>query len=308
LDKSTAVPSLAKGDINKIRFPLPPLPEQRAIVSKIEQLFSELDNGIANLKTAQQQLKVYRQAVLKQAFEGELTNSNVPEGKLPKGWKEKTLGEHYEVYVGATPSRKEPSYWNGNIPWLSSGEVAFCNIHETREKITELGLAKTSTKLHPKGTVMLGMIGEGRTRGQAAILRLEAAHNQNTAAIRIPEGWSSEYLYYFLQFKYETTRKMGSGNNQKALNKSRVSEMQIPIQSTPNEQHQIVQEIESRLSVCDKLEESIAQSLQKAEALRQSILKKAFEGRLLTEEELAACKKEKDWESAGELLKRIKHK
>ena len=73
LDKSTTIPSLAKSDLLKIKFPLAPLPIQRAIVLKIENLFASLDKGIADLKTAQEQLKVYRQAVLKKAFEGEFT-------------------------------------------------------------------------------------------------------------------------------------------------------------------------------------------------------------------------------------------
>lgn len=75
LDKSTTIPSLAKRDIVKINFPLAPLPEQRAIAAKIKQLFSELDNGIANLKTAKFKLEIYRQAILKQAFEGEPTKN-----------------------------------------------------------------------------------------------------------------------------------------------------------------------------------------------------------------------------------------
>jgi len=71
--------------IRNLNFPIPPLPEQQAIVSKIEELFSELDNCIAQLKTAKQQLKVYRQRLLKWAFEGKLTIKNVMEGELPKG-------------------------------------------------------------------------------------------------------------------------------------------------------------------------------------------------------------------------------
>ena len=75
------------------------------------------------------------------------------------------------------------------------------------------------------------------------------------------------------------------------------------------EQKQIVSEIESRLSVCDKVEQNISESLEKAKALRQSILKKAFEGKLLTQEEIEACKKEQDYEPANKLLEHIrKHK
>jgi len=73
-----------------------------------------------------------------------------------------------------------------------------------------------------------------------------------------------------------------------------------------SEQHQINQQIESRLSICDKVEKTIVENIHKAEALRQSILKKAFAGKLLTETEIIACKKSTDWEPAGELLKRIK--
>ena len=81
----------------------------------------------------------------------------------------------------------------------------------------------------------------------------------------------------------------------------------IPVRNCPpTEQHQIVQEIETRLSVCDKVEQSITESLVKAKALRQSILKKAFEGRLLSEAEVKACKQEKDYEPASVLLEKIK--
>lgn len=85
----------------------------------------------------------------------------------------------------------------------------------------------------------------------------------------------------------------------------RIKQIKIPL-PTIQEQHQIVREIESRLSVCDKVEESIAESLEKAKALRQSILKKAFEGKLLSEAEIEKCKEEKDYEPASVLLERIK--
>lgn len=183
--------------------------------------------------------------------------------------------------------------------------MAFSRINKTKEKITELGLNNSSTTIHPPGTVMLAMIGEGKTRGQAAILDIPACHNQNTAAIRVSEiGYSPEYLFYYLFLKYERNRKIGSGNNQKALNQGRILEFDFPLCSQI-EQTQIVQEIESRLSICDKVEETIKDSLEKAEALRQSILKQAFEGDLLTEAELAACREEADWEPAEVLLERI---
>lgn len=276
----TAQPQVTINNAVELEFPLPPKETQQQIVSKIEELFSELDKGIEELKTAQQQLKVYRQAVLQGAFEGKLTNEDVKDGELPDGWKNSTIGDLFEVFVGSTPSRKNTNYWNGTVNWISSGEVAFNNITNTREKISQEGLENSSCKVHPPGTVIMAMIGEGKTRGQAAILKVPAAHNQNTAAIRVPADHKSELLYYFLVLKYEENRKIGSGNNQKALNKERVKSISFPIIPF-EEQQQIVQEIESRLSVCDKIEETINDSLKQAEALRQSILKQAFEGRLI---------------------------
>jgi type I restriction enzyme S subunit len=276
-----AQPNISSKKIEEMKIVLPPLETQQAIVSKIEELFSELDKGIEDLKTAQQQLKTYRQSVLKWAFEGKLTNENVKDGELPKGWEWTTIGNIFEVHIGSTPKRNIPEYWGGTINWVSSGEIAFCNITKTKEQITKIGLDNTSCKVHPVGTVIIAMIGEGKTRGQAAILKIEASHNQNTAAIRVDNNsYLSELLYYYLFLKYQDNRKVGSGNNQKALNKERVKGIELPFLPI-EEQHRMVQEIESRLSVADKMEESIAQSLQQAEALRQSILKKAFSGELV---------------------------
>ena len=89
---------------------------------------------------------------------------------LPEGWCWTSMGRLFGVHVGATPKRSTPEYWNGSIPWVSSGEVAFCRIGRTRETITDAALRDTSTSLNPVGTVLVGMIGEGRTRGQTAIL------------------------------------------------------------------------------------------------------------------------------------------
>lgn len=102
---------------------------------------------------------------------------------------------------------------------MSSGEVAFNRIKATRESISAKGLDNSSTNLHPPGTVLLGMIGEGKTRGQVAILDIEACNNQNSAAIRVSEtDVLPEYVYSFLEKEYEETRRRGSGGNQPALN------------------------------------------------------------------------------------------
>ena len=200
--------------------------------------------------------------------------------QLPETWIKLRIGDIFHVEVGSTPSRRVPEYWNGDVNWVSSGEVHFNRIFYTTEQITEEGLAHASTNVHPVGTVMLAMIGEGKTRGQAAILETPAAHNQNTAAILVSSTpCSPKYIYYFLQMNYENTRRVGSGNNQKALNKEIVRALRFPFASFA-EQSKIVEEIESRFSVCDNIEYTVDLALAQAEAMRQSILKEAFEGRL----------------------------
>ena len=215
---------------------------------------------------------------------------NLPE--LAEGWIWSTLGEVFDVYVGATPSRQRPEYWKGNIPWVSSGEVAFCKIRKTRETITELGLQNMSTTVHSPGTVLLGMIGEGKTRGQVAILEIAASNNQNSAAIRVSEaGLPPEYIYYFLEGEYERTRRLGSGNNQPALNKSRVQLMPFPLPPLA-EQHRIVAKIEEFFTQLDAGVELLKKLKAKLKRYRQAVLKAVVEGKLT-----------KDWREAhqGEL-------
>lgn len=343
--KGSGTPHVAPDLLWNYAFPIPPNQEtQQAIVNKIESLFDEIDEGIGRLKTAARQIQQYRQSLLKNAFNGELTKEwrskhadtlpsenellaqiqttreqhhaqqladwqtavsqweqNGKEGKkpskpkaptqavkfeenfadLPSGWLESSLGDTTDVFVGSTPSRKNNEYWNGDISWVSSGEVNFSNIIETKEKITNLGLSNSSTNIHPIGTVMLAMIGEGKTRGQAGILKIEACHNQNTAAIRVNKKYLlSEYLYYFFMFNYEQTRRIGSGNNQKALNKTIIENMSFPICSLA-EQTQIVAILESKLTACDQLADELAKQLKQAEMLKQAVLKAAFSGGLL---------------------------
>ena len=212
---------LTQNALKRIPVLVAPTAEQHRIVAKIEELFSELDKGIESLKTARAQLKVYRQALLKHAFEGKLTAQWREENKdklekperllarikqerearyelqrkewaaAVKKWEESgglerkpssprppsfpepftdielmawpeifglwrwvKVGELFSVYVGATPSRKNRSYWNGAINWISSGEVRFAPINKTNETVTPEGLASASTEIHPIGTVM----------------------------------------------------------------------------------------------------------------------------------------------------------
>jgi len=220
------------------------------------------------------------------------------EHSLPQDWCWSSIGCVFGVYVGATPSRKEPTFWNGGVPWVSSGEVAFCRIFETRETVSDIGLASTSTRLHPIGTVLIGMIGEGKTRGQVAILDLPACNNQNCAAIRVSEaGYSAEYVYWYLSSVYENTRNAGAGNNQPALNKDRVQRLLLPL-APAAEAIEIAKLIENAFSWIDRLAADATSARKLIDHFDQSVLAKAFKGELVPQDSAD--------EPASALLNRIK--
>jgi type I restriction enzyme S subunit len=308
-------------NVRRYIIPLPPLAEQKVIADKLDTLLAQVETTKARLDRIPQILKIFRQSVLSAAVSGKLTEEWREENSLlepislddinsywtakylesgkkrqslkliesvsltevPTSWINTNIGYVFDVYVGATPSRKNEDYWNGDVSWVSSSEVAFCRINSTKETVTKLGLAKTSTNIHPPGTVMLAMIGQGKTRGQVALLDIEACHNQNTAALRVPTNFVvSEYLYFYLTKQYEETRRVGGGNNQQALNKSFVQSLEFPLPPF-NEQTEIVRRVEQLFAHADKIEQQVQAAQQRVDKLTQSILAKAFRGELTTQ-------------------------
>jgi type I restriction enzyme S subunit len=312
LSSSTAQPVISGAKIYSYPISLAPLPIQRAIVSKIEALFSDLDNGIANFKKAQAQLKIYRQAVLKKAFEGELTNKNIEHGELPKEWKWVNSGDLFSFVTSG--SRGWAKYYSesGSI-FIRITNLNFdtLNLDLREEKIQYVNPPQNSegsrTKIE-EGDFLFSITGY---LGMFAIApKLESAFvNQHVCLCRPKDSFNKKYLAYWIIAKcggHYYLNKNQKGAVKAGLNLEDLKTFPVPIPPTISEQTQIVQEIESRLSVCDKMEQSITESIAKAEALRQSILKKAFEGKLLSPAEIDLCKKEADYEPAGELLKKIK--
>jgi type I restriction enzyme S subunit len=199
---------------------------------------------------------------------------------LPDTWAWAAVSEIGEVQLGGTPSRKEASYWDGDVPWVSSGEVANCRISNTRETITEAGLANSSAKLYPAGTVLIAMIGEGKTRGQSAILDIEASTNQNAAGV-LPdrEIVNPEYVWRWALAQYEVTRAVGRGGNQPALNGQKVRELTIPLPPL-EEQCEIIRRVDQLLALADSLKQRIEIASKLVERSSQAVLTKAFRGEL----------------------------
>ena len=280
--------NLNVNNVRKFRIPLPPLTTQQAIVSKIEELFSELDNGIANLKTAQLQLKTYRQSVLKWAFEGKLTNKKVKEGELPKGWSYNQLGDYIE-HIGSGKSyrcdERPPKSNEVGIVKVSSVTWGFFDELESKTCFSNDHLIEKY--LINKNDFLFSRANTLEFIGACVIVnKIEKKLMLSDKILRFTftKNISKHYTLYFLRSRSgrKQIERLSTGNQDSMRNigQEKIKQIKIPYCSL-DEQNQIVQEIESRLSVADKMEESITQSLQQAEALRQSILKKAFEGKLI---------------------------
>jgi len=293
-----AQPNISQTILKKLKLPIPPLPEQRAIVAKIEELFSDLDNGIANLKKAQAQLKVYRQAVLKKAFVG---LDEVP------------FDELVTSFQNGMAKRKGSE--GSEIKVLRLADITNLKIDNASPRSIVL-TAKELKKFQLYDDDLLVIRVNGSIDLVGRFIHVTKKDESETWAfcdhlIRVTlDKERSLPKFYFYYFQLPEVRKfihqnMVSSAGQNTVSQGTVKAIPVPTTSL-EEQYQIIQEIESRLSVCDKMEESITESLEKAEALRQSILKKAFEGKLLTEAELQACCQQSDWEPAAKLLERIK--
>jgi len=148
---------------------------------------------------------------------------------LPDGWQRSTLGEIARITSGGTPDRAEAAYWGGDVPWVTTGEITFNTITETREKITQAGLKNSSAKLFPAGTLLMAMYGQGKTRGQVAKLGIEAATNQACAAILLGGEQDTDFFFQYLSSQYEALRELGNAGTQQNLNGGILKGVSVPV-------------------------------------------------------------------------------
>ena len=175
-----------------------------------------------------------------------------------------------DVSSGNTPSRRKSEYWNGSIPWITTGELESGYVTASKECVTEKALKETSLKLYHKGTVLIAMYGQGKTRGTAAVLGIEATVNQACAALTVHSG-CSKFLFYQLQNSYHAIRRLSNTGNQENLNAEIIKNFKI---LWPDELEQ--QKIAAILSTQDKVielkEKLLAQKQQQKKYLMQRLL------------------------------------
>ena len=181
---------------------------------------------------------------------------------LPRSWLNIVVQDFADIRLGSTPDRSEKKYWNGDIPWVSSGEVANKVILDTKEKITSEGFKNSSTSMIPTGSLLMAIIGQGKTRGQTAILGIDACTNQNVAAFVFNQVFvEPEYVWIWAKSKYLSHRGDGHGGAQPALNGKKVRSFIFPL-APIKEQQRIVSEVKRFNDICDTLKSRLQSAQQ----------------------------------------------
>lgn len=203
---------------------MPSLADQHRIAA----ILSSLDRKIELNNKINADLEEMAQAIFKNWFvdfepfkDGKFVDSEL--GMIPEGWKVGTLGEFCKCLLGGTPSRSKEEYWNGDVNWINSGEINKFRILEASEKITELGLAKSATKLLPKKTTVLAIT--GATLGQVSLLEIDTCANQSVIGVLENAEVPYEYIYPFIKDRIEMLIQHQTGGAQQHINKDNVESL-----------------------------------------------------------------------------------
>lgn len=269
LDKSTTIPSLTKTDLLNIEMPVPPMEEQQHIVTRIEELFSNLDKAVETLQTTKAQLGIYRQAVLKEAFDNLDSRVEYP------------LVSVCQAIVDCPHSTPKWTDYGKLCLRTTNFRRGYLDLAEKNYVSDDTFQARVS-RLKPKaGDVLFSR--EGAILGIACIIPegIEICMGQRMMLLRVNEKLNNRYLMHYLnspKARQLVVENIG-GSASPHINVGDIKHFCIPIVSM-KQQILTVIAIESRISVCDSIEQTVDTALQQAEAMRQSVLKQVFEGSL----------------------------
>ena len=268
-----AQPNISKEKIVDTYIPIPPQFEQKRIINAIEQWFALIDTLESAKEDLQMSIAQAKSKILDLAIHGKLVPQDTNDepaiellkrinpkftpcdnahdaNQLPDSWCLTTLGNIGKWQSGATPSRLNKDYYNGNIPWLKTGDLTDGFIYDIPETITQKALEETSVKLNPKGSVLIAMY--GATIGKIGILTIPSATNQACCACSEFKGIYNMYLFYYLLSHRYIFIMMGGGGAQPNISKEKITETLIPLPPL-SEQKRIVAKIEELFAVIDKI-------------------------------------------------------
>ncbi|EAC1292689.1 restriction endonuclease subunit S [Campylobacter coli] len=277
----TTLAILNKTEFSKLEIIYPKdIKEQERIVGILDESFAKIDESIKILEQDLLNLDELMQSALQKAF-NPLKDNAKENYKLPQGWEWKSLGEIANTSSGGTPSRNKKEYWeNGNIKWLKSGELNDGYIDFIEENITEEAIKNSSAKIFQKGTLLIAMY--GATAGKLGILNLDSTTNQAICAFLHKDKnikFLEKFLFYFLFFLRDKIIKDSFGGAQPNINQTYIKNLQIPLPPI-KEQEQIASHLDELSSHVKNLKQNYQAQIKNLQELKNSLLDKAFKGRL----------------------------
>ena len=186
-------------------------------------------------------------------------------------WSNSKIDDIAVVTSGGTPSRSNLTFWDGNIPWVTTSLVDFNIIQSAEEFITQKGLDNSSAKLFPKNTILMAMYGQGITRGKVAILGIDATTNQACAAIKLQSNYDTQFIFQNLMSRYEEIRDLSNDGGQKNLSAGIIKEIEV---NYPEKTEQT--KIATFLSAVDEKIAQLSQKLHLLGQYKQGMMQKLF--------------------------------
>ena len=191
--------------------------------------------------------------------------------EFDSAWSNSKIDDIAVVTSGGTPSRSNLTFWDGNIPWVTTSLVDFNIIQSAEEFITQKGLDNSSAKLFPKNTILMAMYGQGITRGKVAILGIDATTNQACAAIKLQSNYDTQFIFQNLMNRYEEIRDLSNDGGQKNLSAGIIKEIEV---NYPEKTEQT--KIATFLSAVDEKIAQLSQKLHLLGQYKQGMMQKLF--------------------------------
>lgn len=281
------IPHVDGDTLKNFYLPVPSLDEQRAIATRLDREVARVDTLIEKKRRQIELLQEKRAAGISRAVtkgldpRATLKDSGIVWlGAVPAHWPIVRLGYFAQIKNGSTPSQANPEYWiEGSVPWLSSGKVNDDVITEPSAFITEQARRDCGLQIIPKGSVVIGLVGQGRTRGLAAMMGMEATINQNMAAVIPGPRLVGRFVQYLFQHMYGPIREIGRGANQAALNCELVSDIRIPLPSI-DEQQALVSHLDIEGQRCLAIQAHIQRSLGLLQEYRSTLISVTVTGKI----------------------------
>lgn len=263
-NEASGVPSLNASTIESVEILMPPLQEQEAIAEAL----SDADAAIESLAALIAKKRDVKQATMQQLLTG---RTRLP--GFTADWKEVSIGSFTDCKAGGTPSTSVPAYWGGDIRWMSSGELNLKRVREVSGRITQAGLENSSAQFFPADSVLIGLAGQGKTRGTAAFNLVGLTTNQSIAAILPSARHDSKFLFYVMETKYKELRDLSDGGGGRGgLNLTIIKDVRVTVPEL-DEQEKVSEILWSMDDELDALTEQVSKLRMVKEGMMQDLLK-----------------------------------